>query len=359
MNLLDRYIFKQFLWNFFLVLGGLLSLYLLIDFFEKIDNFTDKGKSIGYILQFFMLKIPNIYFQLSPVCILLAGIVTLGILNQNKEAIALNAGGISFVRIIIPLITSSLIITIATIAMSQWLLPTTARKANKIWESEIRQRTSKGIVRNKNIFYHGQNGIYTFNNSKDHSVFKNFLYTSWDNNRQLMLFLSAERATYDNKWHLTNGIKKTRSVNNDFDITMFNTLTLDLDAAPADFYIPIFRPEEHPLSELWTRSQDNSEQSPALLLELHAKLSFMLLGIPLLLFAIPITTHIHHKWGRDLTVAIPLSCGLAFLVWGLWSALQSMVKLTLLSPIIGSWSVHIVTSLIALIWIKYQNNHGA
>ena len=359
MNLLDRYIFKQFLWNLFLVLGGLLSLYLLIDFFEKIDNFTEKGKSIGYALQFFILKIPDIYFQISPVCILLAGIVTLGILNQNKEAIALNAGGISFTRIIIPLIISSLLITLVTIGMSQWLLPSTSTKANRIWEDEIRNRRSEGIIRNKNIFYHGKKGIYTFNKGKDHSVFKNFLYTSWDEEHNLTLYISAEQATYAGSWTFINGIKKTRLPNNDFNISMFKKLTLDLDDSPADFFTPPFRPEEHPLSELWVRSRDGSSQAPTILLELHSRLSFIFLGIPLLLFAIPITTHIHNKWGRDLTVAIPFSCGLAFMVWGIWSALQSMVKLSLLPPHVGSWSVHTVASIIACIWIRRQNSHGA
>lgn len=342
-----------------MVLAGLLSLYLLIDFFEKMDNFSEKGKSVGYALHFFMLKIPDIYFQLSPVCTLLAGIITLGILNQNKEAIALNAGGISFVRIIIPILISSVIITIATLAMGQWLLPITATKANKIWEDEIRHRTSHGIVRNGNIFYHGNREIYTFNNHNNHTVFNNFLYTSWDEQQNLTLYLSAEQATFDQGWILTNGIKKTATTGGRFNISMFKKLNAHLNAKPEDFYTPTFLPAEHSFSELWTRSRPGAEQYATMRKQLHARFSFVFLGIPLLLFAIPITSHIHNQWGRDLTVAVPLSCGLAFVVWGLWSALQSMVSLSILSPILGSWSVHLFTALVATIWIRRQNNHGA
>lgn len=359
MNLLDRYIFKQFIWNLTLVLGGLLSLYLLIDFFEKVDDFTEKGKTVAYTLQFFMLKIPDIYFQLSPVCILLAGIVTLGILNQNKEAVALNAGGISFVRILVPLVLSSLIMTFATMAISQWLLPITSTKANSIWEGEIRKRQTEGIIRNKNVFYHGKKGIYTFTNNNNHTVFKNFLYTSWDENRKVTLFLTAKKARFNGRWTLTNGIKKTTTPDNNFAITSFDTLTIDLDETPADFFTPVFRPGEHSISELWTRAKKDSPQSSARLLDLHSRLSFIFLGIPLLLFAIPITTQIHNKWGRDLTVAVPFSCALAFVVWGIWSTLQAMTKLSFISPFTGSWSVHIMASIIALIWIGRQNSHGA
>jgi lipopolysaccharide export LptBFGC system permease protein LptF len=47
------------------------------------------------------------------------------------------------------------------------------------------------------------------------------------------------------------------------------------------------------------------------------------------------------------------------MVWGIWSALQSMIKLEFLSPLIGSWGVHIVASALAFLWIKRQNSHGA
>ena len=362
MKLLDRYIFKQFLWNFLLVLGGVLSLYLLIDFFEKIDNFTEHGKSIGYALQFLLLNIPAIYFQLSPVCILLAGIITLGILNQNKETIALNAGGVSFIRIITPLMISSIIITFTTIAISQWALPITIKKVNTIWNGEIRQKISKGIIRNTNIFCHSHNGISTFTNDNNPSIFKNFLYTSWDQQHNLTLFISAKQATYNEKksnWTFTNGIKKTRSINNDFHINIFDTLTLNLPVSPTDFFTPIFLPEEHSISELWTRAHDDSVHAATMQRELQSRLSFIFLGLPLLLFAIPITTSIHNKWGRDLNVAIPCSCGLAFIIWGIWSTLQSLAKLSILSPLISSWSVHFVASIIAFFWIRRQNSHGA
>ena len=39
MILLDRYIFMQFFKNIMLVLAALVTIYLLIDFFERIDNF--------------------------------------------------------------------------------------------------------------------------------------------------------------------------------------------------------------------------------------------------------------------------------------------------------------------------------
>ena len=42
MILLDRYLFKQFTSIMVLVLTALLAIYLLVDFFERIDDFMQK-----------------------------------------------------------------------------------------------------------------------------------------------------------------------------------------------------------------------------------------------------------------------------------------------------------------------------
>ena len=40
MSLLYRYIFSQFTRNLLMVISSLIAIYLLVDFFEKIDNFV-------------------------------------------------------------------------------------------------------------------------------------------------------------------------------------------------------------------------------------------------------------------------------------------------------------------------------
>jgi len=79
------------------------------------------------------------------------------------------------------------------------------------------------------------------------------------------------------------------------------------------------------------------------------RISYILLGPPLLLLGLPILLFSYRKWGRDLSVAIPASCGLAFVAWGLWGALQALASAGYLSPIIAAGAVHIVFSFAGLI----------
>ena len=68
MILLYRYILLNFIRNLGMIMVSFITIYLLIDFFEKIDNFLEKGKSLGLIVEFFLLNIPFIIEQMSPVC---------------------------------------------------------------------------------------------------------------------------------------------------------------------------------------------------------------------------------------------------------------------------------------------------
>ncbi|MFN2369317.1 MAG: LptF/LptG family permease, partial [Desulfurivibrionaceae bacterium] len=112
MNLLYRYIFSQFTRNLILVIGSLVTIYLLVDFFEKIDNFAEAGKSAGMTARYLFLKIPLIIDQLLPVCLLLAGVITLGVMNQNREIMALESGGMSIREIFAPILMATLFFTL-------------------------------------------------------------------------------------------------------------------------------------------------------------------------------------------------------------------------------------------------------
>ena len=70
---LYRYILANFIRNLGMIIAGFITLYTLIDFFEKIDNFMEKGKSFVLVGKFFAANIPFIIDLMSPVCILLAG----------------------------------------------------------------------------------------------------------------------------------------------------------------------------------------------------------------------------------------------------------------------------------------------
>ncbi|MBI5558570.1 MAG: LptF/LptG family permease [Deltaproteobacteria bacterium] len=346
MKLLDRYIFKQFFMNLFLVLASLVSIYLLVDFFERIDNFTEADKPLALAISYFLLKIPFIYDQMAPVCILLAGVITLGLLSKNREQMSLNAGGISFMRIVLPIIAASVLFTILTIAAAQWLLPHTNARTNEIWYQEVNAQVAKGIVREGRIFHKGEQGIYTFRRpDKTKNVFTEFIYTAGDDSHSnIKLFLTAQRASWSEQgWLFRGGQLKTAGQDGKYAIKLFKELRFELPDTPADFFVPPYKVTELSLYALYRKALESIRLGDWLgTVEFNRRLSFIFLGVPLLLLSIPLIHSLQRKWNRDLAMTIPISCVLAFIAWALWNFSQSLAQAAFVNPVVASWSIHVL-----------------
>jgi lipopolysaccharide export system permease protein len=64
---------------------------------------------------------------------------------------------------------------------------------------------------------------------------------------------------------------------------------------------------------------------------------------------------VYRKWGRDLSLAIPVSCGMAFACWGVWATLQSLAKASYLNPLTAAVSVHVVMGIAGLLLLVRED----
>ncbi|MFA6283185.1 MAG: LptF/LptG family permease [Desulfurivibrionaceae bacterium] len=357
MKLLDRYLMAQFAKNLVLVICSLIAIYLLVDFFERVDNFLEAHKTIGLAIKFLLLKLPFMYVQLIPVCILLAGVITLGVLNQHFEFMALMASGISVLRIIRPLLVAAALFTLLTVAIGQWVLPATTAATNRIWYEEVNRQIPKGIIRDGRTYFRGTDGIFSFvRPNPQKNQFRNFSFAAYDAEHGLTTLLTAEKATWkDGIWLLQNGQEKKRTGNGAFSVTLFKTLSPAFAEAPEEFFVPPYKIEELSYTKLLRQAMDSKVSSHESLVEFHRRFSYAFLGLPLLLMGLPVLLAVHKNRGRDLALAIPVSCALAFAAWGGWSATQSLAKTATLPPGIASWSIHLLTIGIGCFLLKRQN----
>jgi lipopolysaccharide export system permease protein len=350
-NLLNRYLLKQFFLYFFTVNAGFVAIYLLVDFFEKFDDFSNAGKPLSMALQYFILTIPSIVDQLGPIFILLSGVISLGILNHSNELVALKAGGVPLRLIIRPLLLGSVFFTILFVLAAEFVLPITVAKTNNIWFEQLKGKVMVGIIRNGRYYYKGKNGFYSFKwPNKSKYEFHYFSFSQWDEEYNIKTLTTARVAYWDDKkdrWIFVNGQVQERGTDGEYQITIFTKKKLVLPEHPKDFLVPANKAAELSLSGLYQeigRSDVDHEIRTARTLFL-GKISYIFLGLPLLLLGLPILLYSYRKWGRDLSVAIPVSCGLAFVAWGMWGALQSLSIAGYISPIIAACSIHIVFAL--------------
>ena len=156
MSIIDRYISREIIKVFILILAAVAMIYLAVDFFEKVDNFMEADVPLTRLASYFLLKLPLVVSQTTPVCILLTVLITFGLMNKNNEIVALKSSGLSVYILLRPVIVIGIMATIGLFLLSEVIVPVTISKANRIWRLEVKKK-SLLTSRQKNIWIKGSN----------------------------------------------------------------------------------------------------------------------------------------------------------------------------------------------------------
>ncbi|SDM02554.1 lipopolysaccharide export system permease protein [Geoalkalibacter ferrihydriticus] len=140
MNLINRYILRRFFQVFGLSLAAFVGLYLLVDFFEKVDNLLEQRVPLEIYFVYFAAKVPLIAVQIAPMAVLMGAFMTIGGLSRTSELTALWAGGVSLLRIAAPLLGTAGLISLLILLLSELLVPLSVRTTNEIWETRVHGR---------------------------------------------------------------------------------------------------------------------------------------------------------------------------------------------------------------------------
>ncbi len=92
MTIIQRYLTKEILKQMGFVLTAVVFIYVVVDFFEKADNFMKSGLPFLRTLVYFLLNIPFIISQIAPVSILLAVIIVFNLI-ENSDGFLASFGG--------------------------------------------------------------------------------------------------------------------------------------------------------------------------------------------------------------------------------------------------------------------------
>jgi lipopolysaccharide export system permease protein len=157
---------------------------LLMQFLWKyIDDLVGKGLS-WFVIAKFMLWVTLYLVPLAlPMAILLASIMTFGSLAENSELVAMKSSGLSLIRIIAPLGTVALLISIGAFLFANYALPIVNLKTNAlIWDI---QNTKPALNLQPDVFYSGINGysIRIGEKDPDQETMHNILI--YDNSAQM------------------------------------------------------------------------------------------------------------------------------------------------------------------------------
>ena len=124
MNDLTRYLNRLFFARLALLLFGIVSVVLSFDLLERSDNvLAITGGGPLDLLQYAMLRAPDVASQLLPIAALLAAVLSFGELSRHRELDAMWASGVSPFKMIRALVPAAAVLISLQFSIDNWGVP--------------------------------------------------------------------------------------------------------------------------------------------------------------------------------------------------------------------------------------------
>ncbi|MGL4518693.1 MAG: LptF/LptG family permease [Phocaeicola sp.] len=202
---LDLYIIKKFLGTYFFAITLIISIAVVFDFNEHIDNFiTNKAPLKAIVFDYYLNFIPYYSNLFSPLFVFIAVIFFTSKLAENSEIIAMFSTGMSFKRMMLPYMISAGIISAVTLTLGSYIIP----KGNVTrleFENKYKRKKKQEFVRNVQLEV--DNGVIAYMERYENynKTAYRFSLDKFDE-KVLVSHLTARTATYegDHKWVVKN-----------------------------------------------------------------------------------------------------------------------------------------------------------
>jgi lipopolysaccharide export system permease protein len=209
LKLIDKYIIKKFLGTFFFCIVLILTIAVVFDFAEKIDNFMEKQAPVkAIIFDYYMNFIPYFAMLFAPLFVFIAVIFFTSKMAISTEIIAILNSGMSFRRMMWPYFLSALIIATFTFILTNFVIP----KSNLIrmdFEDKYYHSSASKRMMVENIHRQVYKNVYVFMGTYNpiSKRGQNFTIEKFSDSGKLVSKLSSTTVLYDttiHKWSALN-----------------------------------------------------------------------------------------------------------------------------------------------------------
>lgn len=154
MQLLDRYILKEWFVAFVLTLGMVLGILFLQNMLDKLPELLRANATFGQMCFFFVLAIPAYLPSVLPIIFLVSLLFSLGNLHKNNEIIAMRAQGKSLLLISRSLWGAGLLLSILLFYLTAFVVPKTVEQSRTFFDNlDFKAREAMVDARNVGLVH--------------------------------------------------------------------------------------------------------------------------------------------------------------------------------------------------------------
>ena len=157
-KILDRYILNELAGSFFFGIMAFTIIFIAGDLlFQAANLIIEKGVSLMVVARLFVYRLPEVILLTVPMSSLLATLLTFGRLSVNSEIVAIQAAGISFRRVLRPVLGISAVLAMLTLIGNETIVPFSNRASENLMKYEILQERPS-VLKERVFLKDEQNG---------------------------------------------------------------------------------------------------------------------------------------------------------------------------------------------------------
>ncbi|HSJ76924.1 MAG TPA: LPS export ABC transporter permease LptF, partial [Gemmatimonadales bacterium] len=161
-NILDRYVVRMFSLVFGLVVLSGVSLFIIFDLSETIDEILKNKAPTAVVLRYYEYLSLQMFYDIAPIVVLVTTLMTFSLLARQNEITAAKALGISLYRLALPALAAALLVTSFCAYLESSVLPASNEKVAKLKDRIRGSETARTYRRADRQWLFGQ-GRYIYN----------------------------------------------------------------------------------------------------------------------------------------------------------------------------------------------------
>jgi lipopolysaccharide export system permease protein len=341
--ILEKYVAREFLKLVGLSLLTFVSLFIVVDFFEKIDRLVRAQLGAGALLEYLLLKLPFAVGQVLPAAVLLGVMLTFGLMSRSHETMAIRTSGLNILSLVRPTVIYAGVVALLLLSLNLYLIPWSQGQLDLFWQTKVEKKPPRDLHNLEHFWYKGDQAIYnivTFR--KDIQTLEGVKIYLFDRQFHLIQIIAAARAQWqDNHWRFFGGYVQFFDAAGGITGEKFQERDLVLTEHPKDFADLEKKVTVMNVNELYrymARLERDGYKSTPYRVDLYSR--FSLAVTPLVLVMLGLGLALRHEQ-IHLTSMVAVGLGLMFGYWLLFGFCASFGQAGSIPPLLAAIAPHL------------------
>jgi LPS export ABC transporter permease LptF/LPS export ABC transporter permease LptG len=350
--ILDDYVLRDFGVNLAMVVAAFLMLLLVFTLFELLGDILRNQISPLIVGEYLLNVSPYFIYNITPLSMLLAVLITLGVMQRSNEITAIKTTGISIYRIVTPLVVAAAILALGLFFADQFYLPH-ANKRQDALRNLIKGKPAQTYLNPDRKWIFGQHSdIYYYELfDSDRDQFGRLAVFQFDPTTfQLTKRIYADRAHWEDslrRWVCTQGWERDfrgPAIENyrTFDVATFSAVS----EPPTYFKKEVKQSSEMNYQELRRYIRDLQQSGfdvVRLRVQLEKKFAFPIITLVMAVLAIPFSLS---SGRRGAITGVAVAVGIALVYWTVAGLFEAIGNISQLPPVLAAWSPDVIFALV-------------